>query len=406
MVTPSVNDSAVVPALTTAKAPAKPGKGHVPELDGVRGFAILLVLGLHFICTQIYVAHGPIEALLKKVTGYGRWGVDLFFVLSGFLITGILWDTRGSRRYFKTFYMRRTLRIFPLYYATLIVLLVLIPASFLQAHAPKALELREMQGWLWPYLTNVLVAKIGSFHIPYIAHFWTLAVEEHFYLFWPFAVGLLSRRSAMWLSVVLSVLAVLLRIGVGLWGLEPMYAHVLTPFRLDSLCIGGFLALAARGPLGAAGIGPLARRWVLPAACGVLLTSAVHAVSPGHALTEPLRELCLALCFGFAIVLAATDYGPALYRSWLRAGWLRWLGKYSYGLYVFHGIIAFALVPHGTLQYFERFTGPGVAAYLLQALVGTAASIGIAVVSYELFEAPFLRLKKWFEPTVTAQTAR
>jgi peptidoglycan/LPS O-acetylase OafA/YrhL len=402
----SVSEQAVVRPHATAEAPAKAGRGHLPELDGVRGFAILLVLGLHFLCSQIDQPNSPIEALIKKLTGYGRWGVDLFFVLSGFLITGILWDTRGSRRYFKTFYMRRTLRIFPLYYATLLVLVVLIPSSLALQYAPEVLRVRELQGWLWPYLANVYVAKTGAFDIPYVAHFWTLAVEEHFYLFWPFAVGLLSRRTAMGLSVALSVLAVSLRIAVGIWGPNPFYAHVLTPCRLDALCIGGFLALAARGPLGTAGVGPLARRWLLPTAGGVLLTSAVHAVSPGHALTEPLRELFLALCFGCAIVLAATDYGPALYRSWLRAGWLRWLGKYSYGLYVFHGIIAYALGAHHTLPYFVGLTGSSLGGLLLQALVATAVSIGISVVSYELFEAPFLRLKKWFEPSVTAQPSR
>lgn len=401
MVTSSANGDDVVQARPAADSPVKVTRSHVPELDGVRGLAILMVLALHFLCTQIGEPQGRVEALIARVTGYGRWGVDLFFVLSGFLITGILWDTRGSRGYFKTFYMRRTLRIFPLYYATLFVIVVLIPAGLLQQHAPEALKVRELQGWLWPYLANVYIAKQGSFDIPYVSHFWTLAVEEHFYLVWPFVVGLLTRRTAIWLSVALSAAAVALRIAVGVWGPNPFYAHVLTPCRLDALCIGAFLALAARGPLGTLPVGQLAKRGVLPAALGVLLTSAWHATSPGHPLTEPLRELSLSLFFGFLVVLAATSHGPERFKAWLRFGWLRWLGKYSYGLYVFHGIVAYALGAHRVLPYFENLVGSRLGGLLAQALAATLVSIGVAVVSYELFEAPFLRLKKWFEPSVS-----
>lgn len=402
MVSPIANDGGTLPADSAPSAPVQPTRGHLQELDGVRGFAILMVLALHFLCTQIEAPRSGTEALIARVTGYGRWGVDLFFVLSGFLITGILYDTRGSRGYFKTFYMRRTLRIFPLYYATLLVALVLIPAGWLQQFAPGLLKARASQGWLWPYLTNVYVAKQGAFDIPYLSHFWTLAVEEHFYLVWPFAVGLLPRRTSMWLSVGLSVLAVSLRIAVGFWGPNRLYAHVLTPCRLDALCIGAFLALAARGPLGAQAIGPFARRAVLPAALGVVLTSLWHAKSPGHVFTEPLRELFLSLFFGFAVVLAATSYGPGRFKAWLRVGWLRWLGKYSYGLYVFHGIVAYSLATHPILPRFEALAGSRLGGLLLQALAGTLLSMGIAVLSYELLEAPFLRLKKWFTPSTVA----
>lgn len=139
----------------------------------------------------------------------------------------------------------------------------------------------------------------------------------------------------------------------------------------------------------------------MPAALGVLLTSAWHVVNPDAVLAEPLRELFLSLLFGFGIVLAATSYGSARFRAGLRAGWLRWLGKYSYGLYVFHGIVAYALGAHHVLPHFERLIGSRLGGLLLQALAATLFSIGLAVVSYEVFEAPFLRLKKWFEPSVS-----
>lgn len=370
----------------------------MPELDGVRGVAILMVMALHFVCSAITQSQSRVEYLLGRLTGYGAWGVDLFFVLSGFLITGILWDTRGRPSYFKTFYVRRTLRIFPLYYATLAVIVWLLPESLLRAHAPEALEIRRLQGWLWPYLANVYVAKQGTFAIPYVSHFWTLAVEEHFYLVWPFVVGLLARRTTLAVSFVASVFALSMRAAFEVWAPSSLYGHVLTPFRLDALCIGAAFALAVRGPWGIEGVYRRARWGVLLAALGVLATSLLHAAHAPGVPAEALRETCLALLFGCGLVLASYHDGPRWLKATLRQPALRFFGKYSYGLYVFHGIIAYAFGAHGTLPHFERLAGGHLSGLLLEALVGSLASIALAVASYELFEVRFLRLKDRFEP--------
>lgn len=392
--------------MQVAAAPKPAAPRHVPELDGVRGFAIAIVMALHFICSQIGEPHSRLEYLALRITGYGLWGVDLFFVLSGFLITGILWDSRGAPGYFKTFYMRRTLRIFPLYYATLLVLLVLLPAGMLARFAPEALALRDQQWWLWTYLANVHVAIHGGFTLPYVSHFWTLAVEEHFYLVWPFVVGLLPRSVALKLSIVASVVALGLRVAIFYLGPNPYYAHVLTPCRLDALCIGAGLALAVRGPGGMAAFAPRARVGVLLAGAGVLVTSAWHALRPHTLPVEAVRETFLALLFGCAVVLAAWAEGPKLLKRVLRASWLRFLGKYSYGLYVFHGILAYGFGAHRTLPFFiELAGGSHFGGVLLQAVVGTAVSIAIAVASYELFEVRFLKLKDRFSTASRPATA-
>jgi peptidoglycan/LPS O-acetylase OafA/YrhL len=258
------------------------------------------------------------------------------------------------------------------------------------------LQVRGLQWWLWSYLTNVYVALSGKFDIPYVSHFWTLAVEEHFYLVWPFVVGLLARRTALGVSIIASLVALALRVGfdVGLPG--SLYGHVLTPCRLDALCIGAFFALLVRGPLGIAGVAAIAKRGVPFAALGVLVTSLIHVWRP-HGPGDAIRGIFLAVFFGFGIVLASWQGGPRWLKRVLLARWLRFLGKYSYGLYVFHAIIAYGLGAHDTLPRFERLAGGHLPGVFLQAALATAASVAIAVASYELFEVRFLRLKDRFE---------
>ena len=373
---------------------------HVPELDGVRGIAIAAVMALHFVSNMIAEPSNWIEKLLVKATSYGVWGVDLFFVLSGFLITGILYDAKGSAHYFRSFYMRRTLRIFPLYYGVLLVLMLLVPEGLLAAHAHDMLEARSHQAWLWPYLTNVYLARVGEFSLPYVSHFWTLAIEEHFYLLWPFAVAFLSGRAAQKLCVVLGLFSLALRITLHAVGVNAVAVQVLTPCRLDTLCVGGWFALALRDP----NLGPTlvlrARRWLAYAAAGVLALSVWHAtVSLADDTVKAVRGTLLALLFGSFILLAARDEKLATVRPMLSARWLVALGKYSYGLYVFHGLVAHFMMSHETLAKLTERVDSRLLALGIQALVGVLVSLLLAVVSYELFEARFLRLKKRFEAT-------
>jgi peptidoglycan/LPS O-acetylase OafA/YrhL len=162
-------------------------------LDGLRGFAILMVLFVHFIGDA--TPHTAVERALVKLANYGIWGVDLFFVLSGFLITGILHDAKSSPHYFRDFYVRRTLRIFPLYYSALALLFGVLPVLPVAYPAGLAESARH-QAWLWCYVTNVYLARAGAWALPYVSHFWSLAVEEHFYLLWPIVV-LTSTRAAL-----------------------------------------------------------------------------------------------------------------------------------------------------------------------------------------------------------------
>ena len=166
---------------------------HIAALDGIRGTAILLVV-IHHLARSVEFEFNLIHPLLRGAA-FGWIGVDLFFVLSGFLITGILYDSKASGGYFKNFHMRRVLRIFPLYYGALLLVLLL------RAIWPEAgIYGSESQAWVWVYLTNVVIARKGLGVFGLVDHFWYLAVEQHFYLVWPLAVFLLNRRWLMQLA--------------------------------------------------------------------------------------------------------------------------------------------------------------------------------------------------------------
>ena len=224
-----------------------------PRSTRIRGLAILLVLIYHF--TLQLSGRDIITRVIVKVTSAGWCGVDLFFVLSGFLITGILADSKGAPQRSRNFYARRALRIFPLYYLTLAIIFASLP--LVARHFSGVESLDGTWGWLGLYATNLLVAIRGSW-FP-LSHFWSLAVEEHFYLFWPAVVFRFGRVTTMKVCIAVVVLAGFLRICLVARG-AVLAAYCLTPCRVDSLAIGTASSdsLVIRGPGGSSAV--IARR--------------------------------------------------------------------------------------------------------------------------------------------------
>jgi peptidoglycan/LPS O-acetylase OafA/YrhL len=374
---------------------AHPDPQREPVLDGIRGIAILIVLFHHLVYSS-GIDRGFWFDLQFFRLGYSSWvGVDLFFVLSGFLITGILYEAKGSERYFSSFYGRRVLRIFPLYYGFLLFAVLLFPHWL---PPESAQNLQQNQHWYWLYLSNFYVALEGWQDPTHLGHFWSLAIEEQFYLLWPMAVWALDRRALMRLAVACFVGALVIRLALVLADVSTLVAYVMLPTRMDSLAAGAFLALCIRGP---GGTSVLERwpRWVLSGSAVVVV--GLYLREGRLDFEDPLVTIvgytAIATAGASLIAVALTAQSHGWIRRGLSAIPLTLLGRYSYGLYVYHVPIILFLESAGLrATLFPRLMGstlPGVAVFCA---VGGFLSLAVAVASYHLWEAQFLRLKRHF----------
>ncbi|HEU4649060.1 MAG TPA: acyltransferase [Gemmatimonadales bacterium] len=382
-------------AITTKEAPILAIKGdRLAGLDGLRGLAILLVL-----MNNMY--DGPASQRLDGVVLHafksGYVGVDLFFVLSGFLITGILYSTRGDDRYFRNFYARRFLRIFPLYYGFLALWLFLVPRLGVFTNA-EAHALSERQWWYWTYLANVNVGlELGPAGAE-PRHFWSLAVEEQFYLVWPLIVAVASRRRLIQICAGLVAAAALLRtfwLYLAPTQLTHQLVYTLTAARMDSLALGALVALLIRSVRGRETLLRWAPR-VGIAGCAVLGAIFVWQRGLRGAWFSAVGFTVVALVAASAIVLSVTRPDDAGINRVLAWPLLRRLGQYSYGIYVLHGSLFAVAVRLGLPHELALLFGSPLAAALGRWLVLALASVGLAALSWHAYEVHWLRLKRFF----------
>lgn len=352
---------------------------YFPALDGLRGLAILLVVLYH---NFGFIRHSH----------FGWLGVDLFFVLSGFLITGILIDTVNKKNFLRSFYMKRVLRIFPLYYLCLIVFLIILPQ--IASINPLLEYYTDNQWWMWTYLQNWLFIFKPGTTTDALHHMWSLAVEEQFYLFWPLIILLV--RKPKWLLVLLSLaLCAVIATRYLLWvyQIENLaYYNLYTFSRMDGICIGSMLALVLR-------INPeFLRKYtslIIFALAG--FNFLFFFVNRYYDFTFPYLAIVGYTTFAvmFAIVVyEAVRKENRLVEFAFNNGFMRFFGKISYGLYVYHwpiyvflsGVIVDWYATNVSIKY-SRLLSSGTCSLI--ALV-------VSVISYRYFEQYFLKMKKRF----------
>jgi peptidoglycan/LPS O-acetylase OafA/YrhL len=366
---------------------------HYAVLDGFRGLAILLVFVFHLGNSRNL--NSLWERRIETITSGGWLGVDMFFALSGFLISGILVDSLNDERYFKNFYIRRALRIFPLFYGVLLALALLTPLLHLQ--------------WQWGHLSYlVYVQNIAAFFNPSLnavppginlEHFWSLAVEEQFYLIWPFVIWKIrDLRKLTQLSLILIAGGLVLRfILLAFSHTNSVYVWIYKslPTHADGLLIGAIAAFMIRQKSVAAFYEQT--RWIFYAAAlclvAILVTQGPYY---GAFAMASLGYTIVAIVFVGILLRALVP--NTLTARFFNLGFLRLCGKYSYGIYVYHILFGEFLVHYMySLQARLHSRLLGGLAYIALHFVG---SFLIAVLSYHLFESRFLKLKDRLAPHI------
>ena len=360
-------------------------QSHIRSLDGLRGLAVLGVVATHVFSSK-FAGHGRLVWVVGQLTQFGARGVDLFFVLSGFLITGILYDSLADTGYFRKFYARRSLRIFPLYYGTLLVLFALTPWLHIEWH--------HMNWSMLFYLQNTsVVTPVWDFHLPEnlkLVHFWSLAVEEQFYLVWPLMVYLIRDRKRLLVACgVLGGISLLLRLWFAMHNVPDHVITKSTETRLDSLLCGAALALLIRGP---------ALSFVLKQGKAVFLAASAGLVAIAASGSQTLE-------FSLGISLWAVASAGLIAWCLVRGSMadlvferpaLRWFGRYSYGIYVLH-YLAIGYLETWFRGWLGHVTTSHVAIAAMSGLMVGATACLAAYLSYHLYEKRFLRLKHRFE---------
>jgi peptidoglycan/LPS O-acetylase OafA/YrhL len=363
------------------------GNGRLPQLDGIRGVAVLTIVWWHYFNSQAGVSQAS-PSWLKHVwqaTSLAWSGVDLFFVLSGFLITGILIDESRARNILPVFYLRRAARILPLYALVLVFAAVM---SKLVGHQPEF-------SWLFADLPpvssllsltqNIVMGAQATFGGRFLGMTWSLAVEEQFYLIWPLLVLLCGcQRKLLFVSVALCLCAPCLRLCA-----PYLVGTVNMPHRMDSLLIGAIAAILVRNDKLVALLRSRPRYLYL---LFVVLACAVAVMARFNWIFGVLDHSILALFYG-TILLHSVIFTEGKLAGMLSSQWLRWFGMLSYAIYMFHEPVVGLL--HGAILG----TDPSIAT--IPGILVTLLSLGLVLVAAALsarfFESRFLEWGRQFK---------
>jgi peptidoglycan/LPS O-acetylase OafA/YrhL len=386
--------------LTTAYAQFRSHRleGRIPELDGIRGLAILLVLVWHYVANLIKPGADSWQFYALAPLRLTWSGVDLFFVLSGFLIGGILLDARDSPTYYRTFYLRRIHRIFPLYFLWLLLFL----AGLYWARSDGYLFNEDVPVWSYSlFLQNFFMASRDTFGAQWLAITWSLAIEEQFYFLLPWLVRRLSVRRLSWLVVASIVFAPLFRFALWRSYNEPLSAFVLFPSRMDGLALGVLVAIACRSEQ--------AWRWltVHRRECNIVLILLGCGMVLLHAYprqVQPFGFSWIVLFYALLLLRIVMNPGP-IAKGVFGGRLLRWLGTVSFAIYVFHQGIndLFLYLALGQTQpRISDWASLGVT------MLSLVVVIALAGLSWHFFERRLIRrahVNYRYEPPISREAA-
>jgi peptidoglycan/LPS O-acetylase OafA/YrhL len=346
---------------------------YIPQLDGLRAIAIISVMLFH-----------------QHVLGFnlGWAGVQLFFVLSGFLITGILLDTKNNLHYFRNFYFRRFIRIFPIYYLGLAAI-IMIALYY---------DWAIYDVWYYVFYIQNHHMALSNWKVGFPAlfdHTWSLAIEEQFYILWPLVVYVLDVRKLKITTVLLFVFAILSRVVLFFLTHNPFLQHLLLPTQVDTLAAGAFLAIIVRE-------GDAWRKWSSWNVVAMLISGAcilalvlytgfdTYWYLDDWANSKPNLILVSLMAIFFASLIFASIFSNSVLKSVLELPGLIHIGKISYGLYLFHYpiFVLFWLMP---LETIDR--EPGTLYHFIQVILTFGLTYLLALASWKWFESPLLKYK-------------
>ncbi len=358
--------------------PGNPNRQYYPALDGLRGLAILLVVVFHNFWFVNYFF-------------YGWLGVDLFFVLSGFLITDILLRTLTRKNFLSNFYIRRVLRIFPLYYLFLFLFLVVLPRLDLQLNVKYYLD---NQVWIWTFMQNWLYAFKDPVNTNTLNHLWSLGAEEQFYLLWPLVILLVRKPRGLLLFISLVIVTVIgLRVFVWTRHIPGFaYFNLYTFTRVDGICIGCMIAILQRIDK------DVLRKytWIIVLSFA-LMNFAFYLFDKRFFFSVPYLAIIgyptFAMLFGLLVNEAITKTSK-LVNYIFTIPVLTFFGRISYGFYIFHWPVYIVLYPFvfpWLTHYFKE-----ISAQYIEAILSTGVAVVVSWISYRYYERFFLNLKNRF----------
>jgi peptidoglycan/LPS O-acetylase OafA/YrhL len=377
-------------------------KEYIPSLDGLRGLAVLLVMIYHFSHVPI-ITHSFVDEAFFKVLTMGWIGVDVFFVLSGFLITRILlWSKEAPiSEYLKVFYIKRSLRIFPLYYLYLgFIFLIFYPLVFSSMGGVEQTKIqlaRESAPWFVFYVSNLKQVFNGMFFGAGLGHLWSLSIEEQFYIIWPFVIYFVNQKNLTKLFFCIILFCLILRICMYIYSFPAESIYVFTATRIDGLVIGGYVAYLSLNTKMA-----INTKYVLYCFYFLLTVCllALYIIGPRVEMhpflyTGFLTLLSVCICMLIWILQSEESSAP---KTFFSNRILIFFGKYSYGLYIFHPLLR---------QFVMKVVGSPIIIFDSQIIweIGiivlcTGVSLIAALLSWNLFEKWFLKSKSFFLPKI------